>query len=170
MPKKICKPNGRAIWPKFWKDVKFIMTEAKAWNFEELENGNIKVWEFELEVWDFEIVLEWTNQNKNTNEAMESGFWTAVAISTELTPELISEWLARDIVRQIQEARKQAQFEVDDRIQVSITWENISKVLENFKEYIENETLSSIVENLENPDLEKEIDIEWNKIVLSLKK
>jgi isoleucyl-tRNA synthetase len=170
MPKKICKPNGRDIWPKFWKDVKFIMTEAKAWNFEELENGNIKVWEFELEVWDFEIVLEWTNQNKNTNEAMESGFWTAVAISTELTPELISEWLARDIVRQIQEARKEAQFEVDDRIQISITWENISEILEIFWEYIENETLSKITKNLENPDLEKEIELENLKINLTLKK
>jgi isoleucyl-tRNA synthetase len=30
MPKKICKPNGRLIGPKFGKDVKFIMTEAKA--------------------------------------------------------------------------------------------------------------------------------------------
>jgi isoleucyl-tRNA synthetase len=170
MPKKICKPNGRAIWPKFWKDVKFIMTEAKSWNFEELENGNIKVWEFELEVWDFEIVLEWTNDNKNTNEAMESGFWTAVAISTELTPELVSEWLARDLVRQIQEARKEAEFNVEDRIQVNISWEKITEILENFWEYIENETLSKIVKNIENPDLEKEIEIEENKIILKLKK
>jgi isoleucyl-tRNA synthetase len=170
MPKKICKPNGRAIWPKFWKDVKFIMTEAKAWNFEELENWKVKVGEFELEAWEFEIVLEQQENSNSQNEIMESGFWTAVSISTELTPELIEEWLARDIVRQIQEARKEAKFEVDDRIQVSITWENISKVLENFKEYIENETLSSIVENTYNPNLEKEVDIEWNKIVLSLKK
>jgi isoleucyl-tRNA synthetase len=146
------------------------MTEAKAWNFEELENWKVKVGEFELEPWEFEIVLEQQENSNSQNETMESGFWTAVSISTELTPKLIEEWLARDIVRQIQEARKQAQFEVDDRIQVSITWENISKVLENFKEYIENETLSSIIENIKIPNLEKEIEIEWNKIILKLKK
>jgi hypothetical protein len=48
MPSQICKPNGRAIGPKFGKDVKFIMTEAKAGNFEILDNGNIKVGHFEL--------------------------------------------------------------------------------------------------------------------------
>jgi isoleucyl-tRNA synthetase len=30
LAQKICKPNGRAIGPKFGKDVKFIMSEAKA--------------------------------------------------------------------------------------------------------------------------------------------
>jgi isoleucyl-tRNA synthetase len=30
LAKKICKPNGRNIGPKFGKDVKFIMEEAKA--------------------------------------------------------------------------------------------------------------------------------------------
>ncbi len=170
MPKKICKPNGRTIWPKFWKDVKFIMTEAKSGNFEELENGNVKVWEFELEVWDFEIVLESRADNKNSNEIMESAFGTAVAIHSELTPELISEWIARDLVRQIQEARKEANFNVEDRIKISITWENIKNILEKFWKYIEKETLSKIVEKTENPDLEKEVEIENLKINLTLKK
>ncbi len=169
MPKKICKPNGRAIWPKFGKDVKFIMTEAKAWNFEELDWGKVKVWEFILEPWEFEIVLE-ESENKNKNEVLESWFGTAVAISTELTPELIQEWIARDLVRQIQEARKDADYQVDDRIQVSISWENIKGILENFWEYIENETLSKINNNLEKADLEKEVEIEWEKINLTLKK
>ncbi len=170
MPKKICKPNGRAIWPKFGKDVKFIMQQAKSWNFEELENWNVKVWDFELEAWDFEIVLESSNNNKNLNESMESGFGTAVSISTEITPELKSEWLSRDIVRQVQEARKDAKYNVDDRIQVSISWDNIYNILENFWKYIENETLSKIVENIKNPDLEKEVEIEWEKIILKIKK
>jgi len=168
MPKKICKPNGRAIWPKFGKDVKFIMTEAKAWNFEELEDWKIKVWEFVLEPGEFEIVLEANNDKQNKNESLESGFGTAVAISTELNPELIAEWLSRDIVRQIQEARKDANFEVDDRIKISIKW--LDDVISNFGEYIQKETLSEILKDIENPNLEKEIEIEWNKIVLKLKK
>ncbi len=186
MPKKICKPNGRTIWPKFGKDVKFIMTEAKAWNFEELENGWVKVtkplsWilspsqekeatnkEFILEKWDFEIVLESNSDSKNKDEVLESWFGTAVSISTELNSELIAEWLSRDLVRQIQEARKDAEFNVEDRIEISIY--GLDKVVSKFKDYIENETLSKIIENIENPKLEKEVEIEWNKIVLTLVK
>ncbi len=168
MPKKICKPNGRAIWPKFGKDVKFIMQEAKSWNFEELKDWKVKVWEFILEPGEFEIVLESNTDNKNSNKSLESGFGTAVAISTELNPELIAEWLSRDIVRQIQEARKDANFEVDDRIKISINW--LDDVIGSFAEYIQKETLSQIVENIENPDLEKEVEIEGNKIILKLKK
>lgn len=43
-----------------------------------------------------------------------------VALSTQLTPELVLEGLARDMIRHIQEARKQAQFEITDRIQVHL--------------------------------------------------
>ena len=69
LAKRICKPNWRNIWPKFGKDVKFIMSEAKAGNFTELPNGNVKVWDFELEVGDFELVYE----SSDANAKIESG-------------------------------------------------------------------------------------------------
>jgi len=43
-----------------------------------------------------------------------------IALDKNLTPELIQEGIARDIVRQIQEARKEASFEVSDRIQLCL--------------------------------------------------
>ncbi|MDR1987748.1 MAG: DUF5915 domain-containing protein [Candidatus Peribacteria bacterium] len=77
----------------------------------------------------------------------------------------------------MQEARKESKFEVDDRIYVKISEDDsgkyqeiLSKVLEKFKDYIENETLSKIVENLESVDLEKEVEVEELKIVLKLKR
>ena len=164
LAKQICKPNGRAIWPKFWKDVKFIMTEAKSGNFEILENWNVKVWEFELENWDFELVFEswedWT--------LIEAWFWMVIAMDNNITEELKIEWYARDIVRQIQEARKEANYEVDDRIKVEITW--AKNILSKFKKYIESETLSEITKNLEKTDINKNIELEDLKINLKLKK
>jgi hypothetical protein len=71
-------------------------------------------------------------------------------------------------VRQIQESRKDAQYNVDDRIKISISW--INNVLSSFKDYIQNETLSTIVDNLENPDLEKDIEIEELNVKIKLKK
>ena len=164
LAKQICKPNGRAIWPKFGKDVKFIMSEAKAWNFEILENGNAKVWEFELEVWDFELVFE----SWETWTSIEAGFGMVIAMDKEISSELKIEWYARDLVRQIQEARKEAGYNVDDRIEVSISW--INDVLNIFKDYIENETLSKIVQNIETPDIDKKIELDELQINLTLKK
>lgn len=164
LAKQICKPNGRAIWPKFWSDVKFIMSEAKAWNFKVLESWNVMVWHFELEDWDFELVFEaWENW-----ALIEAWFWMVIAMDPNISKDLKLEWYARDIVRQIQEARKQADYQVDDRIEISISWAN--EVLEKFSEYIENETLSTIVWNITKENINKDLEIEDLKINLKLKK
>lgn len=164
LAKQICKPNGRAIWPKFGKDVKFIMWEAKSGNFEILENQNVKVWDFELEAWDFELVFEaWDEWS-----LIEAGFWMVIAMDPNITEELKIEGYARDLVRQIQEARKEADYQVDDRIEVSLT--NADNILSIFKEYIQTETLSTIVENIEISDIDKQIELEELKVNLKLKK
>jgi len=166
LAQKICKPNGRAIWPKFGKNVKDIMSAAKSWNFEELDNWTVKVWEFILEEWDFELVFQaWDSKYE-----IEAGFGMVIALDPELNEELKQEWVARDLVRAIQDARKEAEFNVEDRIEISISWENISEVLNNFWEYIENETLSKVNSDLENVNLEKEIEIWEEKIIIKLKK
>ena len=162
LAKQICKPNGRAIWPKFWKDVKFIMTEAKSWNFEILKNWNAKVWEFELDISDFELVFEaW-----DTETLIEAWFWMVIAMDSNITNELKLEWNARDIVRQIQEARKEADYQVDDRIEISISW--AEEILKEFSRYIETETLSTLVDDIKLADVEKYI--EELKINIKLKK
>jgi hypothetical protein len=153
------------------------MKEAKSWNFEELDNWTVKVWEFILEKWDFELVYL---PVENSNYEIEAGFGMVIALDPELTPELIEEWIARDLVRSIQDARKEAEFNVEDRIEINIESLPLSKevpnggwinpILTNFWKYIENETLSKINNNLENANLEKEIEIGENKIIIKLKK
>ena len=164
LAKQVCKPNWRNIGPKFGANVKFIMTEAKSWNFKILENWNAIVWEFELEEWDFELVFEtW-----NSNTKIESWFWMVISMNDKISPELKLEWYARDMVRHIQEARKEADFNVEDRIEISISW--AWKILENYNKYIETETLSKIINTITNPNLEKDIEIEDLKINIKLKK
>jgi hypothetical protein len=138
------------------------MTEAKSWNFEILKNWNAKVWEFELDISDFELVFEaW-----NTETLIEAWFWMVIAMDSNITNELKLEWNARDIVRQIQEARKEADYQVDDRINISISWAD--EILKEFSKYIEAETLSTIVKSLSKEDINK--DIEELKINIKLKK
>ncbi len=173
MPEKICKPNGRTIGPKFGSNVKSIMEMAKSGNFEELENWSVKVWEFILETWDFELVYtnihKWDIEYEDDNEFfLESWFWTVISIETTITPELKIEWYYRDIVRHIQESRKEANYKVDDRIEISISW--CDEVISEWKENIQNETLSTLVENLETFEINKDLEIEDLKINLRLKK
>lgn len=114
--KKVCRPNGRLIGPKFGKDVKFIISEAKAGNFTELDDGKVQVGKFILEGEEFEIAFEAGDSDYD----IEAGMGMVIAMDETITPELELEGYARDIVRHIQEARKEAGYEVDDRIQLHI--------------------------------------------------
>lgn len=168
IPSQICKPNARLIGPKFGWDVKFIISEAKAGNFTLLENGWVKVWVFELSPGEFEIEFVSNSEAKNSNEILESGNGKVVALSTNISEALKLEGYARDIVRHIQESRKEADFNVDDRIEISIEW--AEDILNTFGKYIETETLSQLLQDVKNPDLQKEVEIEDLKIILKLKK
>lgn len=82
----------------------------------------------------------------------ESGY--VVAVDTELSEELLLEGMARDIVRNIQEMRKKAGFEISDRIELRIIdpQERVQTVLDRFGDYIAQETLSLSVSSGEAPE------------------
>jgi len=67
-----------------------------------------------------------------------------VAIDANLTPELRAEGLAREIVRRVQAMRKQAGFNIEDRITTYYqAGDELSAVIEDWGDYIRNETLST---------------------------
>ncbi len=150
---KICKPNGRLIGPKFGKDVKEIMTQAKSGNFEEIDENTVKVWEFILEGDDFEIAFMTEGESDN----IESGFGMVISMDLELTDELRLEGYARDIVRHVQEARKEAGYEVNDRISLNIVTNELEAILASYD--ITSETLSTLDTSLTAWDIEKEIEL-----------
>ncbi|MFN3336696.1 MAG: DUF5915 domain-containing protein, partial [Thermomicrobium sp.] len=66
-----------------------------------------------------------------------------VAVDLEITPELRLEGLARDFVRGVQEARKNAGFEIDDTIVVVYRASgDMATAVERFADYIAHETLA----------------------------
>jgi isoleucyl-tRNA synthetase len=74
--------------------------------------------------------------------AEDGGF--LVGLDTALTPALLKEGLARELVRTIQEARKQAGLEVSDRIALDIDGnEAVMAALAEHREYVGNETLTA---------------------------
>lgn len=143
----IAKPNAKLLGPKYGKDVQKIIMEAKSGKFERLDNGNIKVLDFELTPEELEIAYL---GKEGKNVETEAGI--LIALDTEITPELEMEGYARDLVRQIQELRKSADYKVDDRIQVALINVN-NELVEKFGDYIKNETLAtSIEDDIKDPD------------------
>jgi isoleucyl-tRNA synthetase len=65
------------------------------------------------------------------------------ALKTELTPTLFQEGLARELVRRIQDLRKQAAFEISDRIYLYILGSSdLSAAVSAHRRYIMDETLA----------------------------
>lgn len=70
-----------------------------------------------------------------------------VVLDTRLTPELVKEGVARELVNRIQNFRKESGFEVSDRIGLSFRApEEVSVVLRQFGEHICVETLAELLE------------------------
>ena len=72
----------------------------------------------------------------------EGGFLTA--LDTMLTDELIREGVARELIRTVQEARKQAGLEVSDRIVLGVHGSpGVEGALGEYREYLMSETLAT---------------------------
>ncbi|MEI8344202.1 MAG: isoleucine--tRNA ligase, partial [Candidatus Moraniibacteriota bacterium] len=93
-----------------------------------------------------------------------------IYLDKEITPELKLEGQAREIVRFIQDMRKEAGYEVENHI--SVQFEGMEEVFEKFSDLIARETLADSIEkgNGEGFDLKKELEAEGEKVSISIKK
>ena len=94
-----------------------------------------------------------------------------VALDVNLTDELIDEGTLREIIRQVQVARKDADFEISDRITLYITSDNAdaNRVIEKYKQTIMQETLATKFED-NKAEYETTADITNAKITIKLKR
>ena len=74
--------------------------------------------------------------------AEEAGY--LVELDTALSEQLIDEGVAREVVRSVQDARKQAGLEVSDRIVLGVSGSaGVEKALATYRDYVMNETLAT---------------------------
>lgn len=94
-----------------------------------------------------------------------------ISLDTGITRELKLEGYARDIVRLIQDMRKEAAYNVTDRINISITGDDsVKNIITHFGNMIAEETLGTIAESLPDADVSKEESLDENITVkLSVK-
>ncbi len=91
-----------------------------------------------------ELLIE-ERERPGLASASDEGY--VVALDTEITPELFYEGLVRDFVRQVQNLRKEAGFNIDDRITVRYAgYDDLRAALERHEEYARAETLADSIE------------------------
>jgi isoleucyl-tRNA synthetase len=103
--------------------------------------------------------------------ASESGI--TVALDLELTDDLRTEGLARELVRAIQDARKAAGFDVSDRIALGVEGDDaVIEALQAHADYIAGETLALEVHpsRLTDFTIERPVTLEGAEVELTLRR
>ena len=93
------------------------------------------------------------------------------ALNTQLTPELVREGLARDVIRLVQNARKNAGLEVSDFITLSLQTEgDVLEAAQAHQKTIENEVLASGLsfESPSDASYSEQIEVEGTPLKISL--
>lgn len=103
--------------------------------------------------------------------ACETGTKPGIELDLELTPALRREGLMRDVIRHVQNARKQAGLNVDDRIKLHLATDDdeLGKAADEHAETIKAETLASELSNTEY-DFVTTVKVEGVKLTISLQK
>ncbi|MFA6366329.1 MAG: DUF5915 domain-containing protein, partial [Candidatus Hydrogenedentales bacterium] len=75
-----------------------------------------------------------------------------LALDTIVTPDLLREGYVRDLIRGVQNLRKESGFEVTDRIAISLGGEGeLKEALGQFRGLVANETLAECIEWIDSP-------------------
>jgi len=143
-------PNFKRLGPRLGKNMpagKKLLAEVDAAKLlAELKSTGKTTLKFpdgssvELDNEDIEVRLQ-----AKEGWAAAQGKGCVVVLATELTPELIAEGKARDVVRGLQDARKETACNFTDRIEIGIVVVNgdsLNDMLAKFGDYIRSETLA----------------------------
>lgn len=157
------KCNFRVMGKKFgklMKSVADVVSQLSQESIAQLEreghfSTQVEGQDVDIELNDVEIISEdipgWTVANDGN---------LTVALDIEITPELRREALAREIVKRVQGLRKEAGFNITDRIHVTLKNQTeIAESLGEYKDYIASQVLASDIKLAENIEHGVEVDL-----------
>jgi isoleucyl-tRNA synthetase len=141
-------PNFKVLGPKVGKSVGEIQQLLKRGEFAR-EDGRVQVGSWTLEEGEFEL-----RTRAREGFAVVDGGGFAVALDTEITPDLAMEGRARDLIRRIQDMRKDADLALTDRIELFYPSEE-TDVFETHGDWIAAEVLATSTKQGDNLAIER---------------
>lgn len=114
--------NARACGPRLGGDTQKVIRAVKAGEWHQDADGTVTAAGIELLPGEFSERLVPADGVDGTSSATAAlpGSSGLVVLDTEVTPELAEEGLAKDVVRLVQQARRDADLDVSDRIEVTL--------------------------------------------------
>ncbi|MBT7481401.1 MAG: class I tRNA ligase family protein, partial [Flavobacteriales bacterium] len=157
---KQIKANFKTLGPKFGKDMKLIASKVNQFTAEDIKKieveGNFVVnQDITIDLSDVEI-----SSADIPGWQVMSQYGITVALDITISDNLQEEGLARELVNRIQNIRKDKDFEVTDKIKITVEKnEAMENVITNNLSYICGETLANSLEVVEKLKNEK-IDVD----------
>jgi len=131
--------NFKTLGKVLGKDMKNVQTAVKGTDWSIDENKNLMAGGHVIAPEYFEYKLIPNEGLTGKSLEYHNGM---VILDTEISEELYQEGLMRDVIRIIQNARKEANLNMNDQIEISfIADEKLKQVIEKFAEYICSQTL-----------------------------
>jgi isoleucyl-tRNA synthetase len=132
--------NARAAGPRLGKQVQDVIKAVKAGEWVMSPEGRVRAAGIELLESEFERRIVSRDAGATAELPGHAGF---VVLDTTITPELAAEGLARDVIRAVQQARRDAALDVSDRIHLTIGGpEDVVAAAKTHEALLKSETLA----------------------------
>ena len=112
---RVLKPNGRVLGPRLGKQMQSVLAAARAGEWTAGADGTVTVAGQTLAPADYDLALEPIGDAAVGGLASGDG---VVVLDVELTDELVNEGRARQLQREIQDARRERNLRITDRIEL----------------------------------------------------
>jgi isoleucyl-tRNA synthetase len=133
----------RALGPRLGGAVQGVIRAVKAGDWA-VAGGVVVAGGVELQEGEYELKLVAADPEQSASLPGGEG---VVVLDTHVTPELQTEGLARDVVRVVQQARREADLNVADRITLTVDApETVAAAIDTFRDFVAGETLATSVE------------------------
>jgi len=151
--------NARAAGPRLGRDVQTAIAAAKSGDWSVAEDGKVTAGGLVLEEGEYSLdTVAGAGEDAATGLLPRGGF---VVLDTALTPELEAEGVARDLVRAVQQARRDAGLDVSDRIALTIVARaDVANAARAHRDLIAAETLATSFEVVESDTEHPVIEVE----------
>ena len=169
------KPQMRTVGPKYGKLLNKIKTVLSELDGNKAMAELKSTGELKLDIDGQEIVLLeedlLIDMAQMEGYVSESDHTITVVLDTNLTPELIEEGFVRELVSKIQPMRKEAGFEVMDKIRVyAKDNDKIVDIMKNHGDEIKSEVLAEDIVTGETKGYEKEWNINSEKVTMAVER